>query len=111
MPEAINPVMMAKGTSSIYVWASNSDSCRFWRILSKLNIKVIGKKELKHYHLENGMKIFPEDYPKTLAFKNYLSEEKEKNFRRYKRTPLPKRPNYIGLNSPYPFGPIIPKEP
>ena len=42
--EGIYPIMIAKNQHSIYVWTNNANSCKLWRILSKLNVKVVGRK-------------------------------------------------------------------
>lgn len=42
--EVVEPILVGKCGDFYYVWATNSDSCRFWRILSQLNIKAIGRK-------------------------------------------------------------------
>ncbi len=42
--ESIQPVLVAESNGTYYVWASIFNSCRFWMILSKLNVKVIGRK-------------------------------------------------------------------
>ncbi len=42
--ELIEPVLVGKSADFYYIWANNSDSCRFWRILSQLNVKIIGRK-------------------------------------------------------------------
>ena len=76
-----------------------------------MNVKVVGRKELNHFHLEQGVRQYPEDYPETLSFKTYLEEEIKVGFLKYLKTPLPKRPNYLQLNSPHPFGPRIPEKP
>jgi hypothetical protein len=102
--------LVAQGTKSVYVWASNADSCKLWRIVSKLNVKVIGRKELNHFHLEQGLRQFPEDYPESQAFYKLREEEIKKNFEQYLKFPRPKRPNYLALNSPSPFASIVPEK-
>lgn len=46
-----------------------------------------------------------------MAFAEYRKEQITKNCLKYLKVPLPKRPNYLKLHSPSPFGPIIPSKP
>lgn len=42
--EEVEPLLVGKQKNAYYVWVSNSNNCKFWRILSKLNVKVIGRR-------------------------------------------------------------------
>jgi hypothetical protein len=36
-----------------YIFCSKEDNCKIWRILSHLNVKIIGLQEHKHIMLES----------------------------------------------------------
>lgn len=82
---------------------SNANSCRLWRILTHQHLKVIGRREFAHMHLESKHLLYPEDYAGTAGFNLHAQQQEQKLFAKFVRVPLQKRPHYFQLNSPSPF--------
>lgn len=59
---------MMKG---LILFGSNANSCKLWRILTHLNVKVVGRREYAHMHLESGQLLFPENYVYTKSYNKY----------------------------------------
>ena len=61
--DQVNPVVFSRIgeglMSGIMVFSSNANSCRLWRIMSLLNVKVIGRRQYAHFHLESNARLFP----------------------------------------------------
>ena len=70
-----------------------------------IETKVIGLKELNYYLTENNQKIFPDDYPNTKSYKEYIKNKTFEKIKKYCLYPPSKRINYQKLLNPYPFYP------
>jgi hypothetical protein len=69
----VHPLLIAQITHNslfkgLLIMASNANSCRLWRILTHQHIKVIGRREFAHMHLESKHLLYPEDYAGTAGF-------------------------------------------
>ena len=75
------------------------------RRFSYLDTKVIGLKEYKYYFSDSDTMFFPDDYPSTKAYRNYLTQKTEERLERYYLLPPSKRVNYQRIGNPFPFCP------
>lgn len=68
-----------------------------------IETKVIGLKELNYFLTENNSQIFPDDYPNTTAYREYIIDKTIKKIEKYCSYPPSKRTNYQKFVNPFPF--------
>ncbi len=75
------------------------------RRFSYFSTKIIGLKEMNYFFNENYGRIFPDDYPDTNAYRDYIKQKAIKKIEKYCLYPPSKRINYQKIKIAFPFYP------